>query len=561
MEEILGADPESFPLEDDEDYFDTSDSEEVDNPVSRNGRRRNRRTDVLGADAIVGLDGVVFVRYEDYIQQCHPAINTGENAIASVFRDVDAPNPLLEAARRIREPLTNKKKKRRKKKKKKKKKNKKNGKAAVPVPSVATDDTPHDDGGWYYPLLGSPEKTAGIVPDFHSTASIEAACDDQAMCIRDVSLLGTPPANEEETAIDRIRAIAVSNDRDRVGRTSYNVSVDNTMTAKLDGYVESLGKTMFAQSTESSVEIADAATVDALDAALPDDVQIPIGKVDAFYDRDKGDIRIFNDVEAMAAEAASPECRSEHVKRVMEREYAADRTYRRWGCTQRPIGEHDQWLGSPVNAVYIDDFLRPAEPHFDERPCVLGSRCISLILPALKSFPRTMDDSTRKPGFIGREFLLPEHMTVYRAGASSTRSAAPLQRSFLDEDGTDAKEEEEEDAPEVIRLTPEQRSIGGACVIDILFRQTRACWQVLETGKPWAIQIQYFEVETSPPHGYPPDRLLPIIMPKTGVPTGIISPALAFVVDDYHLSTRTIRSLDGTFEREVPCYVQVARHF
>jgi hypothetical protein len=216
-------------------------------------------------------------------------------------------------------------------------------------------------------------------------------------------------------------------------------------------------------------------------------------------------------------------------------------------------------MGSPIDAKYLDDYLREPIPELGERACVRGDKCFGNILPYIKSYPRTVNDATHKVGFTLRELELPIHKAVSDRCGNSTWGA----QSFLDDGFQEDFPEEEGDRPEgkkSSRRTDEERKVGGSCALCIMLKQTIKVWQVKQRGRTWPYQIQYFEVVVGPPDGFSEDRLLPEVIPKSGVETGIVKPTLALVVDDYHLSTATRRLPTGR-EVTVKCYKQTARYF
>jgi hypothetical protein len=538
-----------------DEWEDTSDSEEADLPESR----RRRRTMVSDDVAMVSLSGTVLKKHDI---RCFSV-------------------PVLSTQTKVGL--------RRKKEQTRRNKNPGSIPSLSPLATcsgllefdkVRDKWSDSEEGKWVYPCLENWElyknENGDVQPitDFHSISDIvhndpyQEEFGLKGLSIDDENF-GSDIYTSTESRIDplshenldkRVEEITKSGDAERRGLYRSG-ALPNPMTSVTDGYVTSLTKTTSSHVHEMATSVLDASVMDALSSsgssftsfATREDLEIPIDELDNFYSNVLGNADVLNDVEMMCKsisyeKSEKPEksespnlnartSRRQLIEDVILNNFSADTDYRKWGSCKDSIKERLQWMGARCDSRYIDDYLRAPIPSRNERACIRGAKCFGNILPCVKSFPRTAEDVTHTPGFTLREFELPLHQIAKTQSSES--------RPF--------------DATESIKHTKTNK-VGGSCILCIMLKQTLKVWQVAQRGQPWPYQIQYFEVAVGPPYGYTKDRLLPEVLQKSGVETGIVSPTLGLVIDDYHLSTTTKKDYDG-HDITVPCYLQTARHF
>jgi len=524
--------------DEEEEFLDTSDSEEVDNPEynvhSKSGRKKRKRKSASEIDKDTEhLHKLVFILYENktpkgmsMLRNHH--VTSGEKS---------GKNRRMGCASHV---------------------------ALFPTRSTSATSTNNTANVSVEELMESLGDRAPRYPTNPDLMDMKEGVKDYFGVDRLIEYAddvknGIPVTHTPELSVkDRIERVVEESDTIRAHNERNGRVLEGNATSSLRGYEHSLQ-----ENGASFTKTCNAGLSDASVAKTVTQCRVDVGSMERFNQNETGEQEIFDNMSAMMTDARNGLKNGERGSNMREKllaslfsmEIEADKTWRIWGTDDRPSDEHVQYLGEPVDRRYMDDFLRPAIPYFNENPCVRGERCIGMLLPHLKNFPRTASESTRVSGIVLREFLLPVPKTLTQGQQTVG--------SFLQPDPTEEETEEKktEETPKMLDPVRLKRRVSGCCVLCITFKQTRKCWESKRTKKTWPIQVQYFKVVTTPPYGFPLDRILPKVLPKSNVPTGFIEPALAFVPDDYQRSTRTIRSLDGSFETTVPCYVQVARFF
>lgn len=497
------------------DFVDTSDSEEVDNPDylfhSKKGKRKRKRKKNQGdlsATDVKQLQNVVFVLYDSNTTNSIPLLRADGDKSKSHRRNNTHRNMLDEGRNGI-------------------------------YTSHAVE----------YPLE---DNIRNEVTDYYPVRKLVDYARDAETDISGMEFIGEPDMSLQE----RIGRLAENADKIRTSGERDGVIIPGDPRMSLCGYERGLQETGSVFIRDGASGLSDSSVAHAAEHTVQ---RVDLKEIEQFHESETGEADMFNTISMMRNEATegmktrNATMRQRFLARLFSLELEADKTWRVWGTDSRPSCEHVQQYGEKVDKRYMDDFLRPAIPYFNERPCVRGELCIGLILLHLKNFPRTASECTRTSGFVLREFMLPLPKSVERGATGSfLKNPDAVEKSDSQDDKTDDS---------IYAPIETKRTIGGCCVLCIIFKQTKKCWQSKRVNRTWPIQVQYFKVSTTPPYGFPKDRILPKILPKTNVPTGFREPALAFVADDYHLSTREVKSLDGKFKTEVPCYKQVARYF